>query len=71
MALKVAIIGAGPSGIAAVSALRAESSAFKIIVFERRTSIGGIWHYDKNACDNELPACKQSPMCIMALYEVN
>lgn len=41
---RVAIIGAGPGGIAAARALRAEGDAFeKITLFERNASVGGTW----------------------------
>lgn len=44
MAGKVCIIGAGPSGIAAARALKAEGLAFDM--FDPRDRIGGIWAYD-------------------------
>lgn len=41
---RVAIIGAGPGGIVAARALRAEGDAFeKITLFERNASVGGTW----------------------------
>lgn len=41
---RVAIIGAGPGGIAAARALRAEGDVFeKITLFERNAAVGGTW----------------------------
>ncbi|KAM0721672.1 hypothetical protein Q7P37_002597 [Cladosporium fusiforme] len=41
----VAVIGAGPSGIAAAKYLLAEGVFSKIQVFEQRATVGGIWNY--------------------------
>ncbi|KAG4432571.1 hypothetical protein IFR05_011959, partial [Cadophora sp. M221] len=43
---RVAVIGAGPSGISAVHALVRENKFDTIRVFERRDRIGGTWIYD-------------------------
>ncbi|CZR67938.1 probable flavin-containing monooxygenase [Phialocephala subalpina] len=43
---RVAVIGAGPSGLAAVKALSDENVFDTIRVFERRDRVGGIWIYD-------------------------
>ncbi|KAL2415833.1 Thiol-specific monooxygenase [Exophiala dermatitidis] len=43
---RVAVLGAGPSGYAAVRALALEKKFDVIRVFERRDRVGGIWHYD-------------------------
>ncbi len=40
---RVAVIGAGPSGLAAVRALSDENLFDTIRVFERRDRVGGIW----------------------------
>jgi cation diffusion facilitator CzcD-associated flavoprotein CzcO len=40
---RVAVIGAGPSGLAAVRALRDENAFDTIRLFERRDRVGGIW----------------------------
>jgi cation diffusion facilitator CzcD-associated flavoprotein CzcO len=40
---RVAVIGAGPSGLAAVRALSDENVFDTIRVFERRDRVGGIW----------------------------
>ncbi|KAJ5913135.1 hypothetical protein N7504_002018 [Penicillium tannophilum] len=42
---RVAIIGAGPSGLAAVKHLRAEKYFEQIDLFEQRSSVGGVWNY--------------------------
>lgn len=43
----VAVIGAGPSGISAVKALKEENIFQSIRLFERRDKVGGIWHLDE------------------------
>ncbi|OKL59257.1 hypothetical protein UA08_05510 [Talaromyces atroroseus] len=43
---RVAVIGAGPSGLAAVHALAGEKTFDAIRVFDRRDHVGGLWHYD-------------------------
>lgn len=40
---RVAVIGAGPSGLSAVRALSDENSFDTIRLFERRDRVGGIW----------------------------
>lgn len=48
--MRVAIIGAGPSGIVGLKALLAESGAFTAVkVFERRSTVGGAWNYTPEA----------------------
>ncbi|KAI4177680.1 MAG: hypothetical protein LQ343_000143 [Gyalolechia ehrenbergii] len=42
---RVAIIGAGPSGLSAAKYLSAENKSFEITIFEQRNSVGGLWHY--------------------------
>ncbi|KAJ8128131.1 hypothetical protein O1611_g5507 [Lasiodiplodia mahajangana] len=42
----IAIIGAGPSGIAAAKYLISEKVFTKISVFEQRSNVGGIWNAD-------------------------
>jgi dimethylaniline monooxygenase (N-oxide forming) len=54
MATKVAIIGAGASGLA--SARRALEYGVEIVVFEASDHIGGIWVY------SEEPAGSSSPI---------
>jgi len=41
---RVAVIGAGPSGLAAVRALADENTFDTIKLFERRSEVGGIWY---------------------------
>lgn len=41
---RVAVIGAGPSGVAAVRALAAEKVFDTIRVFDRRDEVGGLWY---------------------------
>jgi len=42
---KIAIIGAGPSGLAAAKYLEAEKYFEKIDIFEQQSEVGGVWHY--------------------------
>ncbi|KAJ5689291.1 hypothetical protein N7462_003683 [Penicillium macrosclerotiorum] len=42
---RVAVIGAGPSGLAAVKYLVGEKHFDQIDVFEQRSSVGGVWNY--------------------------
>ncbi|KAF2260643.1 flavin-containing monooxygenase [Lojkania enalia] len=53
-ARSIAIIGAGPSGLAAAKYLRAEKAFDKIVIFEQRSSSGGIWNYTPDDRDEEL-----------------
>ncbi|KAJ6146980.1 hypothetical protein N7497_008962 [Penicillium chrysogenum] len=46
---RVAVIGAGPSGLAAVKYLLAEKYFDKIEVFEQRSSVGGVWNYSPSS----------------------
>ncbi|KAG1045931.1 hypothetical protein G6F43_011205 [Rhizopus delemar] len=45
---RVAVIGAGPGGIAALRALSKEGTFDTITVYERNAQIGGTWIYDSN-----------------------
>lgn len=40
---RVAVIGGGPGGIAAIRALKKEGSFSTITVYERNEQIGGAW----------------------------
>ncbi|KAL0080091.1 hypothetical protein J3Q64DRAFT_1752643 [Phycomyces blakesleeanus] len=51
---RVAIIGAGPGGLAAAKALRDENAFENITVFERNNQVGGTWIYSPNV--NASPA---------------
>lgn len=46
---KIAVIGAGPSGVAAAKYLLAEEAFDKIDVFEQRDNVGGVWNYTAEA----------------------
>ncbi|PGH04248.1 hypothetical protein GX51_03593 [Blastomyces parvus] len=56
---RVAIIGAGPSGLAAAKFLLAEKCFEKIDVFEQRSRVGGVWNYspagDKRLASIDIP----------------
>ena len=43
---KVAVIGAGPSGITAIKNLK--EKGFDVIGFERCSGVGGNWRYDEH-----------------------
>ena len=43
---RIAIIGAGPSGLAAAKYLRGEQHFQHIDIFEQRSRVGGVWDYD-------------------------
>ncbi|KAL9612706.1 MAG: hypothetical protein Q9167_002697 [Letrouitia subvulpina] len=42
---RIAVIGAGPSGLAATKYLLAEKTFSRIIIFEQRGSVGGVWDF--------------------------
>ncbi|KAF4314188.1 Flavin-containing monooxygenase FMO [Botryosphaeria dothidea] len=44
-ARKVAVVGAGPCGLAALKYLSAEKKFDKLVAFEQRSSPGGLWNY--------------------------
>ncbi|KAJ5775154.1 uncharacterized protein N7511_000165 [Penicillium nucicola] len=46
---RVAVIGAGPSGLAAVKYLLAENHFDQIEVFEQRSSVGGAWNHNRSS----------------------
>ena len=46
---RIAVIGAGPSGISAAKYLLAEKFFDKIDIFEQRCEVGGIWNLTTNA----------------------
>ncbi|KAL8898414.1 MAG: hypothetical protein Q9207_006709 [Kuettlingeria erythrocarpa] len=48
----VAIVGGGPSGIAAAKYLLAENHYSKIKIFEQRATAGGIWNYSDSGNTN-------------------
>lgn len=42
---KIAVIGAGPCGLAAAKYLRAQNAFDSIVVFEQQDEAGGVWNY--------------------------
>jgi cation diffusion facilitator CzcD-associated flavoprotein CzcO len=50
----VAVVGAGPSGVAAAKYLLAEKAFDKIVLFEQRSRSGGIWNYTANQTNEDL-----------------
>ncbi|KAJ6022163.1 hypothetical protein N7540_007667 [Penicillium herquei] len=52
---RVAVIGAGPSGLAAVKYLLAEKYFEDIDVFEQRSSVGGVWNYTPRSLKVGMP----------------
>lgn len=44
---RIAIIGAGPCGLAAAKYLIAQKAFEKIVIFERHSEVGGVWNYSK------------------------
>lgn len=46
---RVAIIGAGPSGLTAAKYLRAQGGFDHIVIFEQQSQPGGIWNYSQQA----------------------
>jgi cation diffusion facilitator CzcD-associated flavoprotein CzcO len=53
-ARSVAIVGAGPSGVAAAKYLLAEKAFDKIVLYEQRNRSGGIWNYTAEHTDEDL-----------------
>ncbi|PGG96579.1 hypothetical protein AJ79_09528 [Helicocarpus griseus UAMH5409] len=56
---KIAVIGAGPSGLTAAKYLLAEKCFAKIDIFEQRSQVGGVWNYsaaeDKRHTSVDIP----------------
>ncbi|PNY26555.1 Thiol-specific monooxygenase [Tolypocladium capitatum] len=46
---RVAIVGAGPCGLAAAKYLRAQGAFDSVVIFEQQDEVGGIWNYSKIA----------------------
>jgi len=44
--MRVAVVGAGVSGLAAVKCCRDEG--LDVVCFERRNDLGGLWNYTEN-----------------------
>lgn len=55
---RIAIIGGGPSGLAAAKALVSEPVKFVVDLFERRDRLGGLWYYqgDKTKVSPPVPS---------------
>lgn len=45
---KIAVIGAGPSGLAVAKYLLAEKAFDKIDIYEQQSEVGGVWNYNPN-----------------------
>ncbi|KAG6175147.1 hypothetical protein E4U51_005980 [Claviceps purpurea] len=43
---RIAVIGAGPCGLAAAKYLKAQGAFDKIVIFEQQAEVGGVWNYD-------------------------
>ncbi|KAH8647262.1 thiol-specific monooxygenase [Xylariales sp. PMI_506] len=59
---RIAIIGAGPCGLAAAKYLAAEKKFSKIQVFEQRATVGGVWnHTPVNVVDKDFSVPRTEP----------
>ncbi|KAI4231301.1 MAG: hypothetical protein LQ349_005702 [Xanthoria aureola] len=58
---KVAIVGAGPAGIATAKHLRAERHCELIDIFEQQATTGGVWNYSTYAPSDELSIPQTNP----------
>ncbi|KAI4257017.1 MAG: hypothetical protein LQ352_001845 [Teloschistes flavicans] len=58
---RVAVIGAGPAGVATAKHLLAEKIFETIDVFEQQASTGGVWNYASHAPANELSIPQVNP----------
>ncbi|KXX77578.1 Thiol-specific monooxygenase [Madurella mycetomatis] len=45
---RIAVIGAGPCGLAAAKYLIAQQAFDKVVIFEQRSDVGGVWNYSPN-----------------------
>ncbi|KAL4788510.1 hypothetical protein BJX76DRAFT_315859 [Aspergillus varians] len=52
---RIAVIGAGPAGLASVKYLLAEKVFDTIDVFERRSFMGGVWNYSSGTLKEAVP----------------
>jgi cation diffusion facilitator CzcD-associated flavoprotein CzcO len=57
----IAVIGAGPSGIAAAKYLLAEKAFQRIDVFEQRHEVGGVWNLTTNVLSRRTPIPQLNP----------
>ncbi|CCE64331.1 hypothetical protein TPHA_0H01230 [Tetrapisispora phaffii CBS 4417] len=51
---KLAIIGAGPGGLATARVFLRNCPQYRIDLFEKQSSIGGVWNYDDNNKDGKV-----------------
>ena len=59
---RVAIIGAGPVGVAFAKYLLAEKDAFsEIVIYEQRDNVGGIWNLSGNEISGKVPMPQGDP----------
>src|SRR3569833_630074 len=58
----VAIIGAGPSGLAAAKYLVAQGTFRNIVIYEQQSEIGGVWNYSEKP-SSVLHVPQVSPFC--------
>ncbi|KAF7544286.1 hypothetical protein G7046_g9814 [Stylonectria norvegica] len=58
---RVAIIGAGPSGLAAAKYLLAEKKFSKVRIFEQRATAGGVWNYTPEAKEQGFSLPRTAP----------
>ncbi|CAN8095502.1 unnamed protein product [Discula destructiva] len=58
---RVAVIGAGPCGLAAAKYLVAQE-AFEVVVYEQNPEVGGVWLYSRKPSD-KLYVPQTSPFC--------
>ncbi|CAK7235336.1 monooxygenase [Sporothrix bragantina] len=49
----VAIVGAGSSGLTAARYIQGQGVYDRIVVYEQRSQVGGIWHYSSRPTDQE------------------
>jgi cation diffusion facilitator CzcD-associated flavoprotein CzcO len=59
-ARRIAVVGAGPSGFIAAKYLRAEKAFDTIVLFEQRSTPGGIWTYTGSQRDENLFSTPQT-----------
>ncbi|OXV10903.1 hypothetical protein Egran_01336 [Elaphomyces granulatus] len=50
----IAVIGAGPSGLAAAKYLLAEDAFERIEIFEQRSKVGGVWNHHGKSVEDQL-----------------
>ncbi|KAG4030158.1 hypothetical protein MFRU_013g01810 [Monilinia fructicola] len=58
---KIAIVGAGPSGLAAAKFLVAEKYFDKIDIIEQQAEVGGVWNYTPNTSSDSVSIPSTTP----------